>query len=74
MPRSLSPTRRWCRPSATETLESIAARELADLPPQDALARLREWNPHLTRLRRNYQYLLVSDVVFLEGLPGEGTP
>ena len=67
MPKQLSPTRRWCRPAATDTLESVAARELPNLSPEESLAKLREWNPHLARGRRDGRNLLVSDVVFLEG-------
>jgi len=68
MLKPLSPTRRFIRPLATDTLETVAARELPGVSAEEAVALLREWNPHLTRLRRNYGYLLVSDIVFVEGL------
>lgn len=69
MSKPVRPARRYCRPAATDTLETIAARELGALPVEEALASLREWNPHLARGRRSLQHLLVSDVVFLEA-PG----
>jgi hypothetical protein len=65
--KPLPPARRSCRPRAGDTLETIAARELPGVPRETAVASLREWNPHLGGLRRNFQYVLVSDVVFLEG-------
>ncbi len=65
-PKPLPPARRSCRPLAGDTLETIAARELPELPSEKAIASLRAWNPHLGGLRRNFQYVLVSDVVFLE--------
>lgn len=72
-PKPLAPARRSCRPRAGDTLETIAARELSELPTETALASLRAWNPHLGGLRRNFQYVLVSDVVFLEsGLAEQG--
>ena len=70
MPRPLSPTRRSCRPQPNDTLETLAARELPELPVDEAVALLKEWNPHLGFGRRNFQYLLVSDLVFVE--PGGG--
>ncbi len=65
-PKPLPPARRSCRPLAGDTLETIAARELPELTPETAIAKLRAWNPHLGGQRRNFQYVLVSDVVFLE--------
>ena len=64
--KPLPPARRCCRPRAGDTLETIADRELPELPREEAIASLRAWNPHLGGLRRNFQYVLVSDVVFLE--------
>ena len=64
--KPLAPARRSCRPVTGDTLESIAARELPGLPPEEAQSRLREWNPHLAFGRRNFSYVLVSDIVFLE--------
>jgi hypothetical protein len=63
--KPLAPVRRSVRPAASDTLESIAARELPGVP--DAVAKLREWNPHL--LRRQSNYILVSDIVFIEAPP-----
>jgi hypothetical protein len=67
--KPLAPFRRSCRPSAADTLEVIAARELPAMPRAEAVAALKEWNPHLARGRRDYSKLLVSDIVFLEAPP-----
>lgn len=68
-PKPLSPARRSCRPRTGDTLETIAARELPALPADESAALLRDWNPHLGFGRRNYRYVLVSDVIFLEPAP-----
>lgn len=67
--KPLAPVRRSCRPQSDDTLERIAARELPATPLEEAIALLRSWNPHLGFGRRNYQYVLVSDVIFLEPAP-----
>ena len=61
----LSPARQFIRPVVGDTLEAIAAQNLASLPTEEAVANMRMWNPHL--LARRGGFLLVSDVVFLEG-------
>jgi hypothetical protein len=60
----LSPSRRFVRPSATDTWEAIAAREFPGEPVTAAVERMRAWNAHLANRRGGM--LLVSDVVFLE--------
>jgi hypothetical protein len=42
-----SPTRRWIQPETGDTLASIAARELPELPEAEALRALQSWNLHL---------------------------
>jgi hypothetical protein len=68
-PKPLPPVRRSCSPRSGDTLASIAARELPEVPAKQAVALLREWNPHL--MRRRFDEVLVSDVVFLEPGPTE---
>ena len=63
-PKPLPPLRRSCTPRADDTIATIAARELPGVPVEQAVVQLRAWNPHLQRRRGDY--VLVSDVVFLE--------
>ncbi len=65
----LAPLRRSVRPQAQDTLETLAQRELPDQPLESAVESLRAWNPHLGFGRRNYQYLLVSDIIYLDAPP-----
>ncbi len=61
-----SAARRFTQPHGGETLEQIAARELAGRPRAEALSALASWNLHLVvRLGRGGG-LLPSDIVFLE--------
>jgi len=61
-----SPTRRWIQPAASDTLATIAARELPDLPEAEALRALQSWNLHIV-LRPGMQGSLIgADVVWLE--------
>jgi hypothetical protein len=60
----VSPARRFVRPVAGATLESIAAQALPSAPAEEALTKLREWNPHLANRRGGM--ILVSDIVFIE--------
>jgi hypothetical protein len=64
MSAKLSPARKFVRPEQDETLEMIAAKHLPGTPPAEAVQTLTAWNPHLLVRRGNY--LLVSDVVFVE--------
>jgi hypothetical protein len=69
MSEPLSRQRRWTSPQPGDTLASIAARELPQLPPEDAAKQLGSWNLHL--LIRPLPglapgQLLGSDVVYLE--------
>ena len=63
-PEGLAPVRRSIRPQTGDTFASVAARELADTPTDDAVASLREWNTHLTRFARGPRPLLVSDIIY----------
>lgn len=68
-PQPLPPSRRQTRPRSGDTLETLARRELPDLDADEALSRLREWNPHLNAFRVIARPLLVSDIVYLEPPP-----
>ena len=69
----LPPLRRWARPRAGDTLESLARRELPEIAPEEAVKLLGEWNGHLVRLSFVVgRELLVSDIVYLEPPPGQG--
>lgn len=72
MPERLAPQRRSIRPRADDTLETVAAREFPDAPLADTVEKLKAWNPHLGFGRRAYQYLLVSDLVYVEPPPDLG--
>jgi hypothetical protein len=61
-----SPTRRWIQPEAGDTLASIAARELPELLPADALRSLQSWNLHLLLRPGVPGALIGADVVWLE--------
>lgn len=62
----LSRQRRFVTPAAGETLESLAARALPELPPQEATEKVKSWNMHIFMLRQPAGLLLCSDVVFVE--------
>ena len=69
MPDSLSHQRRWISPQPGDTLASVAARELPNVPPADALKQLGSWNLHvvirpLAGLPPGS--LLGSDIIYLE--------
>jgi hypothetical protein len=61
-----SPTRRWVQPEEGDTLASLAARELPELPPADALRALQSWNLHLILRPGTPGVLIGADVVWLE--------
>jgi len=61
-----SASRRWIQPEPGDTLESIAARELSHLSPEDALRALQSWNLHLMLRPFPRGGLLGADVVYLE--------
>ena len=63
---TLSRQRRFVTPQAGDTIESLAARELPELSPQEAADRVRSWNLHIFMLRQPPGLLLCSDVVFVE--------
>lgn len=62
----LSPQRRFISPQPGDTVESIAARELSDLPLEDAVSALSSWNLHIFLMRQPHGLVTGSDVVFLE--------
>lgn len=59
-------SRRWIQPEPGDTLASIAARELPDLPAADALRALQSWNLHLLLRPGMPGALIGADVVWLE--------
>jgi hypothetical protein len=61
-----SPTRRWIQPEPSDTLASIAARELPELPDAEALRALQSWNLHLLLRPGRPGTLIGADVVWLE--------
>jgi hypothetical protein len=61
-----SRTRRWIQPEPGDTLASIAARELPELPAADALRTLQSWNLHLLLRPGTPGALIGADVVWLE--------
>ena len=66
----LPPPRRWARPRAGDTLESLARRELPQLAAEQAVKLLGDWNGHLVRFSFVVgRELLVSDIVYLEPPP-----
>jgi len=59
-------SRRWTQPEPGDTLESIAARELSQLAPADALRSLQSWNLHLMLRPFPRGSLIGADIVYLE--------
>ena len=73
MTSSLSKQRRTIHPTGEDTWESIATRELSDVPLDEAVARLQSWNLHAymrptARIgsAREGNPILPSDIIFLE--------
>lgn len=65
-------TRRFVHPGEEDTLETIAARELPDLPADQALQSLQSWNLHvLVRPLPGLPpgSLLGSDLIYVEPPP-----
>ncbi len=69
----LAETRRSILPLSDDTWESIAARELPDLPTEEAVARLQSWNLHVFMRpaapegsARAGNPILPSDIIFIE--------
>jgi hypothetical protein len=70
---ALSTVRRSLFPEHEDTWESIASRELADMPLEDAISQLQSWNLHVFMRRtagkdshERSSEILPSDVIFLE--------
>ncbi len=73
MPVNLSVTRRSIFPGVEDSWESIASRELSDLPLIDAVAMLQSWNLHVfmrpaapAGSKRQGNPILPSDIIFIE--------
>jgi hypothetical protein len=58
--------RRWVQPEPGDTWATVAARELPDLAPADALRALQSWNLHLLLRPGTPGVLIGADVVWLE--------
>lgn len=69
MSDTLSRQRRWTSPLPSDTIASVAARELPNLPAAEAAKQLGSWNLHIV-LRPLGALppgsLLGSDVIYLE--------
>ena len=63
---SLEQQRKFISPLPGDTVETIAARELADLPAEEAVAQLSSWNLHIFLMRQPHGLITGSDVVFIE--------
>lgn len=70
---TLSVPRKAIFPIDNDDWRSIAARELADLPSDDAVSQLQSWNLHVFMRRvagkdshQQLSAILPSDVIFLE--------
>ena len=63
---TLTRQRRFVTPLAGEGLESLAARVLPEIPPQQAADLIRSLNLHVFALRQPPGLLLCSDVIFIE--------
>lgn len=59
----VSPLRRWTHPQPGDDWQSIAVRELPDMPLEEAVANLQSWNLYLT-FRPAPAMMTCSDVVF----------
>lgn len=60
---SIAPLRNWTHPRPGDDWNSIAARELPDLPQEEAVANLQSWNLYLS-FRPAPAMMTCSDVVF----------
>ena len=70
---TLAAVRRSILPLADDTWQSIAARELPDVPEESAVSQLQSWNLHVfmrpsapAGSTRHGNPILPSDVIFLE--------
>ena len=63
---SLEHQRKFISPIPGDTVETIAARELAQMPLADAIAALTSWNLHIFLMRQPHGLVTGSDVVFVE--------
>ncbi|SFR88672.1 hypothetical protein [Sphingomonas jatrophae] len=58
------PARRFVQPRAGDDWPAIAARELPDLPQNEAVERIKSWNLHL--VFRPVSVITPSDILFVE--------
>lgn len=72
-PKGLPQARKFVRPTAEDNWQSIAARELANTPSEDAIGMLQSWNFHVFMRPappkdspRAGNHILPSDIIFLE--------
>lgn len=70
---TLRTVRRSMLPTGDDTWETIAAREMSDVPLEEAVSQLQSWNLHVYRRpkgrigsARAGNPILPSDVIFLE--------
>jgi hypothetical protein len=61
-----SRARRWVQPEPGDSFETIARRELPELPAAEALRALQSWNLHLLVRPGLGGELIGADVVYLE--------
>ena len=68
-----SPTRKSIFPESTDTWETIAGRELSDIPAEQAVGMLQSWNLHVFMRPaapegspRAGNPILPSDIIFVE--------
>jgi hypothetical protein len=71
MMTSPPPKRRFTQPRAGEDWNAVAARELADVPREQAIEQLKSWNLHLTM--RRVATVTPSDIIFLEPPSARGS-
>ncbi|MEM9623948.1 MAG: hypothetical protein AAF993_20075 [Pseudomonadota bacterium] len=63
---TLSRQRKFISPLPGDTIETIAAREMADVPQAEAIQQLTSWNLHIFLMRQPHGMVTGSDVVFIE--------
>jgi len=72
-PAGLPQARKFVRPEPEDNWDSIAARELAQIPGEEAVGMLQSWNFHVfmrpappADSPRAGNHILPSDIIFLE--------
>ncbi len=74
MSQPLPAARSFTRPQPNDDWASIAARELPDVPAEDAVGMLQSWNFHvfMRPASASGNTILPSDIIFLEAPAAEG--